>query len=98
VFSEEAKRDRFAQWEQIGLERIKHDLLTTGGFRVVGGTQAERDLAWEWVRTKEAVEAKRKAIAEAITFKVGLPGVNIDAAKLVPAVVPKRWWRRKHPK
>jgi Hypothetical protein (DUF2513) len=52
IISEEGRRARFEQWEKIGLDRIKAD-LQNGGWQVVGGTPAVRDLAWEWVRLKE---------------------------------------------
>jgi hypothetical protein len=51
--SEEGRRQRFARWEQLGLDQVKHDLLN-GGHRLVGGPPAVRELAWEWVRGKEA--------------------------------------------
>jgi hypothetical protein len=75
---EEGKRARFAQWEKIGVERIKADLLA-GGHRLVGGPPAVRELAWEWVRKKEA-EAR-----EVVTLKPGLWGVSIDIKEI---------WRR----
>jgi hypothetical protein len=49
IVSEEGRRTRFEQWEQLGLDRVKAD-LQSGGWQVVGGTPAVRDLAWEWVR------------------------------------------------
>jgi len=54
--SEEGRRARFAQWEQLGLNRIRAD-LQNGGCQVVGGTQAVHDLAWEWVGMKEVEQA-----------------------------------------
>lgn len=42
--SEGGKRARFARWEEIGVDRIKADLLA-GGHRLVGGPPAVRDLA-----------------------------------------------------
>jgi hypothetical protein len=50
--SEEGRRQRFARWEQLGVDQVKHDLLN-GGHRLVGGPPAVRELAWEWVRMKE---------------------------------------------
>jgi hypothetical protein len=44
IISEEGRRARFDQWEKIGLDRIKAD-LENGGWQVVGGTPAVRDLA-----------------------------------------------------
>ena len=58
--SEKGHQERFAQWEKIGLDRIKHDLLD-GRYRVVGGPLQEQELAWEWVRMKEA-EQKEAAL------------------------------------
>ena len=55
--SEKGRQERFAQWEEIGVDRIKHD-LQNGGFRVVGGPLQEQKLAWEWVRMKEAETAR----------------------------------------
>ena len=34
--SEKGRQERLSQWEKIGLDRIKHDLLD-GRYRVVGG-------------------------------------------------------------
>jgi hypothetical protein len=46
--------DRFEQWEKLGLDRVKNDLIQTGGIRDIGGQQEVRDLAWQWVKMKEA--------------------------------------------
>jgi hypothetical protein len=51
--SQEGRVTRFELWEKVGIEAIKADLLQ-GGMRHVGGPPAVRDLAWEWVRNKEA--------------------------------------------
>jgi len=40
------------QWENLGVDQVKHDLLN-GGFRVVGGPPENREAAWAWVRKKE---------------------------------------------
>jgi hypothetical protein len=79
-FSEEGKRTRFAQWEKIGVERIKHDLLN-GGYRLVGGPPVEQELAWEWVRMKEAEQR------EVVTLKPTLWGVGIDLKEMGRRVV-----------
>ena len=50
--NEEGRQARFARWEQMGLDRVKADLLS-GGHREIGGPPAVRELAWEWVRMKE---------------------------------------------
>ena len=46
------KVHRFEQWEKLGLDRVKNDLMT-GEMRVVGGTLEVQELAWQWVRMKE---------------------------------------------
>src|SRR6266478_4134124 len=69
--SEEGKRARFARLDEIGVDRIKADLLA-GGHRLVGGPPAVRKLAWEWVRKKEAEQL------ELVTLKPTLWGVGID--------------------
>jgi hypothetical protein len=48
------RKARFDRWEKLGLDRIKSDLVQTGGNRDVGGPPEVRELAWEWVRMKEA--------------------------------------------
>ena len=68
--SEQGRQERFAQWEQIGVERIKADLFT-GGYALVGGPPAERDLAWEWVRMKER-EAERIVKLEPAFYGVSI--------------------------
>jgi hypothetical protein len=54
--SEAGAKARFARWDEIGLDRIKSDLLN-GGHQLVGGPPAVRALAWKWVRMKEAEQA-----------------------------------------
>jgi len=44
---------RYAHWEKLGLERVKGDLVNTGGLRDVRGPPETRDMVWEWVRMKE---------------------------------------------
>jgi hypothetical protein len=77
--SEQGRKERFAQWEHIGVDRIKADLLS-GGQTLVGGPPAVRKLAWEWVRMKEQ-EAERKA-KEIVTLKPTFYGVGIDLQAL----------------
>jgi hypothetical protein len=48
------KVHRFEQWEKLGLDRVKNDLIQTGGMREIGGTQEVRDWAWQWVKMKES--------------------------------------------
>jgi hypothetical protein len=80
--SEVDKRARFARWEGIGVDRIKADLLD-GGHRLVGGPPAVRELAWRWVREKEAQGGV------IFTFKPTVYGVGVDLKLLG-----RRLWRR----
>lgn len=48
------KAHRFEQWENLGLDRVKNDLIQTGGVKEIGGPQEARDWAWQWVKMKEA--------------------------------------------
>jgi hypothetical protein len=50
--SEDGRRARFEQWEKLGLDRVKADLLN-GGYQLIGGPPSVQKLAWEWVRLKE---------------------------------------------
>jgi len=56
--SDEGRRVRFEQWEKLGLDQVKQDLLN-GGHRIVGGPPEVQALAWDWVRMREAEEAGR---------------------------------------
>jgi hypothetical protein len=75
AISEEGRRAVFEQWEKLGLDQIRAD-LQNGIWRVVGGTQAVRELAWEWVRLKEAEQA---AAFEAITATLPVGTVAFEA-------------------
>jgi hypothetical protein len=77
--SGQGRRERFARWEQMGVDRIKADLLS-GGHALVGGPPSVRDLAWEWVRMKER-EAEEKA-EKIVTLKPAVYGVAIDLRAL----------------
>ena len=77
--SEQGRQERFARWEQIGVDRIKADLLN-GGHVLVGGPPAVRDLAWEWVRMKER-EAEQKT-EKIVELKPSIYGVGIDLRAL----------------
>jgi hypothetical protein len=93
VISEEGRRVRFEQWEKIGLDRIKAD-LQNGGWQVVGGTAAVRDLAWEWVRLKEAEQAtaaRPQKPAEVLTLKPGAWGMSVDLKEAGRRAL--HWWR-----
>jgi hypothetical protein len=69
--SEEGKQARFARWEELGVDRIKADLLA-GGHRLVGGPPSVRELAWKWVREKEAKPE------EVLQLSPNFHGVGID--------------------
>jgi len=76
--SEQGRRDRFARWEKLGVERIKADLLG-GGHTLVGGPPAVRKLAWEWVRMKEQEALKTNDI---VALKPTIYGVGVDLRAL----------------
>jgi hypothetical protein len=42
--SEKGQQERFARWEEIGVDRIKHDLLN-GTYQALEGTPQGRELA-----------------------------------------------------
>jgi hypothetical protein len=68
---EAGRQARFARWEQMGLDRVKADLVQTGGIREVGGSLDVRELAWEWVRMKEAeAQAAANQKPRAADFKL----------------------------
>jgi hypothetical protein len=51
---------REAQWEKLGVDLVKHDLMN-GGIRFVGGPLENREAAMEWVRRKENKPPKAPA-------------------------------------
>ncbi|MGO9263440.1 MAG: hypothetical protein ACLQBA_00905 [Candidatus Binataceae bacterium] len=67
--SEERRLRMFAQWEEMGVDFIKADLMD-GGFRIVGGPPASRRLAHAWVRMKEAEQKQASEQASGHTFNV----------------------------
>jgi hypothetical protein len=89
--SQRGRVARFSEWEKRGVEAIKADLLT-GGSRYVGGPPAVRDLAWEWVRSRESNTQKpaQQQSSELLSLKPGLWGVNIDLKELGRRA--RRWW------
>ena len=50
--SEDRRQRLFLQWEELGVDFVKHDLMN-GGYRFVGGPPSTRRLAREWVQMKE---------------------------------------------
>jgi hypothetical protein len=75
--SEEGTKARFAQCDQIGLDRIRADLLS-GGHKLVGGPPSVRALAWKWVRMKEAAAADAKPPADLLTLRPTVWGMGFD--------------------
>jgi predicted nucleotide-binding protein len=55
--------NRYEHWEKLGLDRVKADLVQTGGIRDVGGPPEVREQAWEWVHMKEKRDVARGATA-----------------------------------
>jgi hypothetical protein len=51
---------REEQWEKLGVDVVKHDLLN-GGIRFVGGTLENREAAMQWVRRQENKPPKTPA-------------------------------------
>jgi hypothetical protein len=79
AINEEWRRARFERWKKLGLDRVKHDLVHTKGTVVVGGTLEVQELAWEWVRMKEAERAKaREKQDEVVTLKPGIWGMSAN--------------------
>ena len=62
-FSEEGRKARFEQWEKLGLDRVKSD-LQSDPYRRVGSGDVQ-NLAWEWVRIKEAEMGLKETDREA---------------------------------
>jgi len=79
--SQQGRLARFAEWEKIGVDRIKADLLS-GGYRLVGGPPAVRALAEEWVRVKEAEAPSTPKPSEVLILKPTLWGMGIDLRAL----------------
>jgi hypothetical protein len=95
--SQEGRIARFGDWEKRGVDVIKADLLQ-GGTRFVGGPPAVRYLAWEWLRAKEAEQAKisdapahAKPSPELLTLRPTLWGIGVDLKEAGRRV--GRWWR-----
>ena len=80
-FSEEGRRTRFEQWEKYGVERLKSDLQSDPYW-----SGAVQNLAWEFVRMKEAEQAKARAAeekpAKIVTLKPSIHGVSVDLKEM----------------
>jgi predicted nucleotide-binding protein len=53
---DERQSARIERWEELGPDRVRADLIATGGIREVGGGPGVADAAWEWLRMKESQE------------------------------------------
>ena len=51
--SDEGRRERLARWEELGLDRVKADLVNNSGREFIGSGEADLKLAWKWVHEKE---------------------------------------------
>ena len=70
-FSEEGRRARFEQWEKYGVDRLKSDLQSDPYRRV--GSGPVQNLAWEFVRMKEAEQTQsRDGVPESVLRALGV--------------------------
>jgi hypothetical protein len=83
--TEDQRRARHARWKELGLDRVKADLLD-GGYRLVGGSPEVREEAWAWVRAQE------ESGKEVVTLKPGYFGMSIDLKAAWRALMAR--WRR----
>jgi hypothetical protein len=83
-FSEEGRKTRFEQWEKYGADRLKSYLQADPDRRV--GSKPVQDLAWEFVRMKEAEQAKatreEEKPAEMVVLKPNIHGVGVDLKEM----------------
>jgi hypothetical protein len=83
-FSAEGRRARFEQWEKYGADRLKGDLQADPYRRV--GSKPVQDLAWEFVRKKEAEQAEitrdAEKPAEMVVLKPNIHGVGVDLKEM----------------
>lgn len=86
--TEKQRQARHARWGEIGLERVKADLLA-GGHKVVGGSPEVREEAWAWVKEQEAATGTK----EVVSLKPGYFGVSIDLKAAWRLC--KSWWVRR---
>jgi len=82
--SQEGRIARFAVWETLGLDRVKHN-LQSDPFRLVGAAQLQA-LAWEWVRSKETQGTQESGASphagEILQLKPTWFGIGIDLKAL----------------
>jgi hypothetical protein len=78
--NERAQKEKFSQWEEIGVDRIK----AYSGCRLVGAPPEVHQLAWEWVRGKEqeADREREKKTERIVSLKPSIyPGVSVEPAR-----------------
>ena len=51
--SNEKRAARYTRWKELGVERVRADLLQ-GGHQLVGGSPEVREEAWSWVKAQES--------------------------------------------
>lgn len=83
AMTQEQREARHTRWKELGLDRVKQDLLD-GGHRLVGGSPEVREEAWAWVKAQEA------AAKEVVTLKLGLWGVSVDLKAVWRKA--RNWW------
>ena len=72
---------QFNHWESLGVDQVRSDLEHAGGTRIVGGTQENVQLAWQWVCKKQD-EASLSAVTRSGKSRATHCGVeNRRAAK-----------------
>jgi hypothetical protein len=89
-FDEAARKARFERFEKLGLDRVKSDLTQTGGMRDIGGPLEVRELAWEWVRTKE-----KEAVASLQPVRAALTLISESRLNELRALTPSQFDVRK---
>lgn len=77
---------QFNHWESLGVDQVRSDLEHAGGTRIVGGTQENVQLAWQWVCKKQD-EASLSAVTRSGKSR-GLPliaGSRIEELRNLPS-------------
>ena len=88
--SGEGRKARFEQWEKYGADRLKSDLQTDPYRRV--GARPVQDLAWEFVRMKEAelvataASVMRQAAAKEAELVAAAASVIRQASSVSPSI------------
>jgi hypothetical protein len=67
---------------KVWVDRLKSDLQSNDPYRRVG-SGPEQNLAWDWVRMKEAEEAAlEQEPVEMVTIKPNVHGVGVDLTEV----------------